>query len=320
MTREHDHGHDHHHPAQAAGALSWAAGLTLGFAGVEALAGWWSGSLALFGDAGHMFSDATALGVAAGAAWLARRPPSARHSYGLARAEVIAALINGLAMLAVVVWIAVEAVERLTAPVAPAVEGAVVALVAAVGLAVNVAVALVLVLTRGEATLNTRAALLHVLGDLLGSVAALIAGAVIYFTGWMPIDPILSLAICALILYSTVKLLRETTHVLMEGVPLHLDLAQVGASLARVPGARSVHDLHIWTLSSGKLALSAHVVLEDARDFNPWPRVLADMRSLLHDRYGIEHVTLQPELPVATETLIPLQRLSTSVRAPRRRR
>jgi cobalt-zinc-cadmium efflux system protein len=316
MTRE--HGHDHHHPAQAASALSWAAALTLGFAGVEALAGWWSGSLALFGDAGHMLSDATALGLAAGAAWLARRPPSARHSYGLARAEVIAALINGLAMLAVVIWIAIEAVERLTAPVAPAVEGGAVALVAGVGLAVNVAVALVL--TRGEATLNTRAALLHVLGDLLGSVAALIAGAVIYFTGWMPIDPILALAICALILFSTVTLLRETTHVLMEGVPLHLDLAQVGASLARVPGARSVHDLHIWTLSSGTLALSAHVVLEDARDFNPWPRVLADMRALLHDRYGIEHVTLQPELPVATETLIPLQRLSTSARAPRRRR
>jgi cobalt-zinc-cadmium efflux system protein len=314
----HGHGHIHHHPAQAAGALTWAAVLTLGFAGVEALAAWWSGSLALLGDAGHMLSDATALGVAAGAAWLARRPPSARHSYGLARAEVIAALINGLAMLAVVVWIAVEAVERLTAPVAPPVEGAVVALVAAVGLAVNVVVALML--TRGEATLNTRAALLHVLGDLLGSVAALIAGAVIYFTGWMPIDPILSLAICALILYSTAKLLRETTHVLMEGVPLHLDLAQVGASLARVPGARSVHDLHIWTLSSGTLALSAHVVLEDARDFNPWPRVLADMRALLHDRYGIEHVTLQPELPVAAETVIPLQRLSTSVRKPRRRR
>lgn len=265
-----------------------------------------------------MASDATALGLAAGAAWLARRPPSARHSYGLARAEVIAALVNGLAMLAVVVWIAVEAVERLTAPVAPAVEGAVVALVASGGLAVNVAVALML--TRGEATLNTRAALLHVFGDLLGSVAALIAGAVVYFTGWMPIDPILSLAICALILYSTLKLLREATHVLMEGVPLHLDLAAVGASLARVPGVRSVHDLHIWTLASGTLALSAHVVLENARDFNPWPRVLADMRALLHDRYGIEHVTLQPELPLVTETLIPLQRLSRSARAPRRRR
>lgn len=314
----HEHGHHHRHPSQAVGPLSWAAGLTFGFAGIEALAGWWSGSLALLGDAGHMLSDATALGLAAGAAWLARRPPSARHSYGLARAEVIAALVNGLAMLAVVVWIAVEAVERLTAPAAPPVEGAVVALVAAMGLVVNVVVALML--TRGEATLNTRAALLHVFGDLLGSVAALIAGAVVYFTGWMPIDPILSLAICALILHSTVKLLREATHVLMEGVPPHLDLAEVGASLARVPGVRSVHDLHIWTLASGMLALSAHVVLEDARDFNPWPRVLADMRALLHDRYGIEHVTLQPELPVAADTVIPVQRLSSSVRKPRRRR
>ncbi len=313
----HEHGHDHRHPAHAAGALSWAAGLTFSFAGIEALAGWWSGSLALFGDAGHMLSDATALGLAAGAAWLARRPPSARHSYGLARAEVIAALVNGLAMLAVVVWIAVEAVERLTAPVAPAVEGAVVAVVAALGLAVNVVVALML--ARGAATLNTRAALLHVFGDLLGSVAALIAGAVVYFTGWMPIDPLLSLAICALILYSTLKLLREATHVLMEGVPLHLDLAEVGASLARVPGVRSVHDLHIWTLASGTLALSAHVVLEHARDFNPWPRVLTEMRALLHDRYGIEHVTLQPELPLATETLVPLQRLARSVRKPQRR-
>lgn len=300
----HSHVHPHGTPHdRGAGALYAALALTLGYSAVEAVGGWWAGSLALVGDAGHMFSDAVALALVAAAVWFGRRPPSARHSYGLVRAEVIAALLNGLLMLAVVSGIVIEAVQRLRAPEAQPVSGGLVAVVAFLGLAINVAVALVL--SRGEDTLGVRGALLHVLGDLLGSVAALIAGAVIYFTGWTPIDPILSLFICALILYSTLKLLREALHVLMEGVPLHIDLNAVGMEMARVPGVASVHDLHIWTLASGMPALSAHVVLAG---MSSWDRVLEDMRALLRQRYGIDHITLQPEtaVPPGREVVIPI--------------
>ncbi len=284
---DHHHGHDHAHPAGH--GLRWVLALTLAFAFVEVYAGLRAGSLALLGDAGHMFLDTMALAMAMVAAWVARKPPSARHSYGLARIEVIAALLNGLLMLAVVLGIVIEAVERFHQ--ARPVQGGVVMGVALVGLIINVAAALIL--SRGGKNLNMRAALLHVMGDLLGSVAALMAGAVIYATGWTPIDPILSLVICALILYSTQRLLRDAMHVLMEGVPSGVDLNVVGHSLARVPQVKSVHDLHIWTLASGVPALSAHVVLYD---LSHWLEVLEAMRTLLRQEYGIEHVTLQPEL------------------------
>ncbi|RMD71268.1 MAG: cation transporter [Gammaproteobacteria bacterium] len=268
--------------------LGWALGLTLSFAFIEALGGWWAGSLALISDAGHMVTDATALGLAALAAWIARRPPSPRHSYGLGRAEVLAALLNALFMLALVAGITVAAIRRLQHP--QPVMGEAVMAIAALGLAINLAVAWTL--SRGEQTLNVRAALLHVLADLWGSVAALLSGAIIYFTGWTPIDPLLSFLICLLILYSSLKLLREAVHVLMEGVPLHIDLAQVGRAMAGVEGVLSVHDLHIWSLSSGKVALSAHVVLDD---LSRWPRLLPRLQNLLRERFGIDHVTLQPE-------------------------
>ncbi|RMD80630.1 MAG: cation transporter [Gammaproteobacteria bacterium] len=282
------HGHAHGHGSGA--ALWWSFGLTLAFAGVEALAGWWAGSLALLGDAGHMVSDATALGLAALAAWVARRPPSLRHSYGLGRAEVVAALANSLFMVAVVVGIAGAALERLSRP--QPVAGGTVALVAALGLGVNLLAAWLL--ERGEQSLNTRAALLHVLGDLLGSVAALAAGLVIHFTGWTPIDPLLSLLISALILFSALRLLREALHILMEGVPPHLDLREVGQAMAELPGVDSVHDLHIWTLASGTVMLSAHVVVPSMAG---WEQTLEALRRLLRERYGIDHVTLQPEPP-----------------------
>lgn len=283
----HNHSHDHHHGAT--GRVLWIAlGATLGFAVVEVLAGWWSGSLALLGDAGHMFSDSTALGLAALAAWVARRPPSTRHSYGLGRAEVVAALVNALLMLAVVTGIVVHAVERLQSPVP--VRGAAVLGVAALGLLVNVGVALLL--SRGGGGLNVRAALLHVLGDLLGSVAALLSGAVILYTGWTPIDPLLSLLICAIILFSSLRLLREALHILMEGVPAHITLEEVGRRMAASDGVREVHDLHVWTLSSGHVALSAHVVVED---LGAWPAVLTGLRTGLEEAFGITHTTLQPE-------------------------
>lgn len=277
-----------HHQLPAGDQLLWALLATLGFAGVEAAGGWWAGSLALMSDAGHMVTDATALGLAALANWVAKRPPSQRHSYGLGRAEVIAALVNALVMLGVIAGIIIAAVQRLRAP-EPVMGGTVLA-IAALGLLINLAVAWML--SQAEQTLNTKAALLHVMGDLAGSMAAMLAGAVIYFTGWTPIDPLLSVLICLLILYSSLRLLREALHVLMEGVPLHLELSEIGAAMVEVKGVRSVHDLHVWALSSGRIALSAHVVL---RDMAGWPVLLCDLRELLHDRYDIEHVTLQPE-------------------------
>ena len=283
-----------HHPSQAhpSDKTLWAGAiLILVFAAIEAIAGWWAGSLALLGDAGHMLTDATALTLAALAVWVGRQPPSTRHSFGLVRAEVVAALINGLFMLVVVASIVFHAIGRLLSP--QPVGAMTVMVVATIGLIVNIIVALIL--HRGVSNLNTRAALLHVMGDLLGSVAALLAGIVIYFTGWLPIDPLLSLVICALILYSSLHLLRDVFHVIMEGVPPYLDLAEVGSAISGVAGIVSVHDLHIWTLASGHVALSAHMVLQD---MGQWQGVLDSVRSMLSDRYGIDHVTLQP---VATD-------------------
>ena len=283
--------HTHHHLGHsgANGKLLVALLLTLSFAAVEAGVGWWSGSLALMADAGHMVTDSSALGLAAVAAWLARRPPSLSHSYGFVRAEVLAALFNGVLMLALIGFIVSEAIERIGTP--RDIAGGAVVGVAAIGLGINLAVAWVL--SRGEATLNSRAALLHVMGDALGSVAAIASGVVILFTGWTPIDPLLSLFVAALILFSALRLLREVLHVLMEGVPSRIHLDEVGGDLAALPGVVRVHDLHVWTLSSGTVALSAHMELRDLAD---WPHLLAAARETLSRQHGITHVTLQPEV------------------------
>jgi len=286
-------GHHGHHlsaadHADGRRALRFGLILILLFAVVEAVGGWWSGSLALLGDAGHMFSDAAALAVAVLAGRLAVRPPSTRHSFGLVRAEVVAALVNGLFMLLVIAGIIYHAIERLQQPVPVA--GATVMVIAAVGLLVNIFVSLKL--HRSEQTLNVRAALLHVLGDLLGSVAALVAGLVILLTGWLPIDPLLSLLICVLILISSLRLLRDVLHVIMQGVPVGIDLVEVEQSMIQVDGVSSIHDLHIWTLASGQVILSAHVVLDE---LPRWEQVLGELRRCLGQRYAIHDVTLQPE-------------------------
>lgn len=262
--------------------------ITLAYAVVELAGGLWSGSLALVSDAGHMFSDVLALALAAAAVALARRPASLRHSYGWARAEVIGATLNGLIMLGIIVVLVVEAVQRLLAP-QPVIAGGVM-LIAFIGLMVNAMVAFIL--SRSAQNLNARAALIHVMGDLLSSIAALIAGAVIWATGWLLIDPILSLVIAGLILVSTLRLLRETLHVLMEGVPAAVDLEQIGRALAKVAGVASVHDLHVWGITPESLALSAHLEIEDLA---AWAAILEAARAVLRERFGIDHVTLQPE-------------------------
>ena len=284
--------HQHaHHSAPNTGThrpLLLALLLTLGFAVVEAVAGLLSGSLALLGDAGHMLTDSLSLGLAATAALIARKPPSPRHSYGLGRAETLAALVNAGLMIVVVTAIGIEAVARLQEPVP--VRGGMVTVVAIAGLLINLGAAWLL--AGHQQNLNVRAALLHVIGDLLGSVAALVSGVVIMVWGWTTIDPLLSLAIAVLILVSALRVLREALHALLEGVPLSLDTNEIGRALAGVDEVVAVHDLHIWSLSAEQVALSAHLVLDDIQD---WERVLPASREMLASRFGIDHVTLQPE-------------------------
>lgn len=283
--------HDHVHHRRGNGHLRplvWGLVITLAFAMVEAIGGWVSGSLALMGDAGHMATDALSLALGAVAALLAQKPADRELSFGWGRAEVLAAIVNAVFMLLIVAAITYAAIHRLQDP--KPVKGGTVMLIALVGLLVNVLVAWTL--HRGEQTLNIRGALLHVMGDLLGSVAALVAGAVIYFTGWTPIDPLLSLLICILILVSSVRLLRDAVDVLMERVPRELSLPVVGETMAAVDGVRSVHDLHIWRLDSRFISLSAHIVVDD---LPAWPAVLERLRETLIVRFDIEHITLQPE-------------------------
>jgi len=292
----HDHGEHPHVPSEAASgpavqrALLQALLLTGGFAVVEAIGGFLAGSLALLSDAGHMVTDAAALGLALFANAIGRRPPSRRASYGYGRAEVLAAFVNAIVMLAVVAAIVIEAVRRLLAPTPVA--GAMVLSIAIAGLAINIVCAWLL--SRAPGSLNARGAMLHVLGDLLGSLAAIIAGGVIVATGWMPIDPILSIAVSLLILRSTVQLLKQSTGVLMEGVPAHLDYNAIGRALARLPGVTGVHDLHIWNMTAERAALSAHIGLADG---SSWPQTLANAQRMLAREFAIEHVTLQPDWP-----------------------
>jgi cobalt-zinc-cadmium efflux system protein len=287
----HKHHTHHHHgvgnaPEQRR-RLLLALTLTWAYALVEAVAGWRGGSLALLADAGHMVTDGAALGLALLASWIAARPPSARHSFGLGRVELLAALVNALAMLLVVAGIGMEAWSRFQSP--QPVDGALVGVVAVIGLAVNLLVAWKL--SHGQDNMNVRGAFLHVMGDVLGSVAAIVAGLVVWATGWTPIDPLLSLLIGGLVLAASLRLLRDAVHGLLDGVPFAVSLPELGRELAAVPGVIEVHDLHVWSLSGERLALSAHVRINDLAD---WPAVLHALRHKAED-YGIGHVTFQPE-------------------------
>jgi len=263
--------------------------LTLGFSGVEGAAAYFANSLALISDAGHMVTDAAALGLALLAQIISRRPPSPKHSFGFGRAEALAAFVNSIAMLALVVWIMVEAISRFYEP--HQVDGLTVTVVAAIGLVMNIVVAWVL--SRDKKSVNTRAALVHVMGDLLGSIAALIAGIVIQLTGWMPIDAILSILVSLLILKSTISILKESYHFLMEGVPLHIDYLQVGKDLKKVPGVLAVHDLHVWEMTPSFPALIGHI---EIAQMSEWPEIMARINTMLLNEHGIDHVTLQPEV------------------------
>ena len=281
--------HSHTIEGRSQATLAVALGMTLLFAVIEVVTGFLSNSLALIADAGHMVTDAAALGLALLAQAIARRPPSARHSFGFVRAEALAAFVNSLAMLALVGWIAWQAVDRLLHP--EQVQGGMVLVVAGIGACINLFVAWVL--SRDNQSINTRAALVNVMGDLLGSLAAIAAGAVIYFfPTWVRIDPILSIFVALLILRSTGGILRESYHFLMEGVPGGIDYLEVGANLKRVDGVLDVHDLHVWDMSPGHPALIGHL---EIASLDQWPAVLDAVRAMLREKHGIDHVTLQPE-------------------------
>lgn len=292
--RRGDAQHQHFFENRSQKILAWALGLTLSFAGVEVGFGFWSNSLALISDAGHMVTDAAALGLALLAQMIAKRPPTAKNSFGFGRAEALAAFVNGLVMLAVVGWIVFEAVQRLSHP--ESVQGGAVMLVASIGLAINIVVAWVL--SHDKESVNTKAALVHVMGDLLGSVAAIVSGAVIYYVGWMQIDPILSIFVSLLILKSTFGVLGESYHFLMEGVPHHIDYVQIGDDLEAISGVLSVHDLHVWEMSPGYPALIGHLEIDD---LSAWPRILESVKNMLLEKHKIDHITLQAEAPGMAE-------------------
>lgn len=304
MGHGHAH-HDHHaHSPQDAPrrALSIALGLTTSFMLVEVVAGLWSGSLALLADAGHMLNDAAALGLGLLITWIAARPPTAKHTFGYRRAEVVGALVNAVALGIAGILIVTEAIERLGAP--PHVRGAGMLATAVVGLLVNLASAWVLS-RHGGGSINVRAALFHVLSDALGSVAAIVAGALVLGPGWDLADPIASLLIAVFILWGAYRLLRDTTHVLMEGAPGNVDVQVLEATIRETEGVDGVHDLHVWSLVPGETLLSAHVVLRPGAHGTDVAR-LVGLR--LAQRHGIQHATIQPESPEAP--LVELRRKS----------
>jgi cobalt-zinc-cadmium efflux system protein len=269
-------------------ALGVALGLVLAFACVEVAAGVLAGSLALLADAAHMLSDALALGLALFAAWLARRPATPERSFGWRRAEVLAALANALVLLALGAWIVWEAVGRLSDP--PGVTGGWVLAAGVAGLLVNFAAARIL---HGAGSgLNIRAAMLHVLADLASSAGVVVAGVVVLATGWAYADPVAAILIGLLVVLSTAGVLRETVGVLLEGAPAGIDAREVGAAIASTDGVVGVHDLHLWTITSGFPALSAHVLVAAGADCHAIRRQL---EVLLRERFDVTHTTLQVE-------------------------
>ena len=282
------YGADVHAHSNERKALATALALVLGFAGVEVAAGLSAGSIALLADAAHMFSDALALGLALFASWLAGRPATPERSFGWRRAEVLAALVNAVVLVGLGIWIVWEAIGRLSDP--PGVTSAWVLGAGLAGLAVNLAAARVL--RAAGSGLNVRAAMLHVLADLASSAGVVVAGLVLLATGWAYADPVAGLMIGVLVVVSTFGVLRETTGVLLEGAPAGMDAREIGAAIASMDGVVGVHDLHLWTITSGFPALSAHVLVAAGADCHAIRR---DLELLLRDRYELSHTTLQVE-------------------------
>ena len=287
--REHYHERAHGHGHDSERRVRWALLLTAGFMAVEVVGGIVSGSLALIADAGHMLTDTAALTLAYVAFRISRRPATPNRSYGHARAQVLVALVNGGALFGITAWIAVEAITRLARPVE--ILGGTMLAVAVASLAVNVAAFLVLHGGDRE-SLNMRGAALHVLSDILGSAAAILAAVVILTTGWTAADPLLSLLVAALIARGAWKLVSEAWHVLMEGTPAGLDTAALRQALAAVPGVADVHHVHAWSLVPGRTLLTLHAAIKPGADHDA---LLRRLQRVLAERFGIDHATIQVE-------------------------
>ncbi len=292
--------HDHHHcdhgliqtvSSSRIKTLKWSMALTSVYLIAEVVGGYLSGSLALLADAGHMLADVGAIGLALFAAWICTQDAGEQKTYGYHRIEILAAFINGLALAGISFLIIYEAYHRFLSP--EAVEGSLMMGVAVGGLIINIIVAKIL---HGDHQhdLNIKGAYLHVLGDLLGSIGAIIAAGLIYFYDWLWADPLISVLISLLVLYSAFRLVMEATDILLENSPKHIDVNQVKSTLQELKGVQSIHDLHIWTIASGKHALSAHVtVVETAFT----PETLTCLQHCLKSHFGLSHVTLQLEPP-----------------------
>jgi cobalt-zinc-cadmium efflux system protein len=287
----HDHSlphlHDHSHPSHQ-GRLRWALALTAAFFVAEVVGGVISNSLALLADAGHMFTDVGALALSLFVAWFSRQPAAPEKTYGYLRLEILAALLNGAVLLLVSGLIVWEAVGRLQSP--EPLQGGLMLAVAVGGLLINVASAAILHPVHGH-SLNARGAYLHVLGDLLGSVGTVIAAILVRATGWLAADPIASVVVTLLVIRSAWRLVREAVDVLLEATPAHISLGRVREGLQAITGIESVHDLHVWTVTSGMVAMSAHAVVKEPGENQ---KVLEAAVAAMQ-RLGISHVTLQVE-------------------------
>ena len=287
------HAHDHAPPRVSGSAdrrlLGVALGLLLAFMAVEVVFGILANSLALLADAGHMLTDAAALGLALAAAALAARPAHGRWTFGFGRVEILAAQVNGITLALLGAWIVFEAVRRLIDP--PDVDAGVVAIVAVAGIAINLIVAGLLRRARRQ-SLNVRGAYLHVVTDLAAFVGTAVAAGLIALTGWNGFDAVASLLVAALMLWAAVSLLRESGRIFLEGAPASAPPAEVGRAIAAHPGVVETHDLHVWTVTDGFPALSAHVLVEPGADCH---RLRLELERLLHERFSIDHTTLQVE-------------------------
>jgi cobalt-zinc-cadmium efflux system protein len=284
------HAHDHPHGRPAAGdrpLLAISLALILGFMVVEVVAGILASSLALFADAGHMLTDAAALALALLASWAASQPPQGRWTFGLGRAEILAAQANGITLVVIALWIVYEAVRRLLDP--PEVAAGVVAAVALVGIAVNLVVVALLARARRD-SLNVRGAYLHVATDLVAFVGTALAAGLIAATGWDRFDPLASLGVAALMFAAAWSLVKESGRIFLEGAPASAPPADVGRAIAEHPGVVDAHDVHVWTVTSGFPTLSAHVLVDPGADCH---RIRLELEAVLRERFGIDHTTLQ---------------------------
>lgn len=256
---------------------------------LEIIVGLLSRSLALLADAGHMATDAAALGMSLAASWIARQPATRTKTYGFYRTEILAAFLNGLTLWLIVVWIVYEAIHRFLHP--PVVQAPMMLLTATIGLAANLGSSWVLRRSQMQ-SLNARSAYLHVLADAVGSLAVIGAAVVMWSTDWYLADPLASLVVCAVILWSSWSLIRQSVNILLEGTPAHIDVVQVMRAMQEVPGVRRVHDVHVWTITSGMDAMSGHILVEDVRESRS---VLDQLNALVRTRFGIHHTTFQLE-------------------------